>query len=381
MDLELNEEQRMLIKLAQDFAQQEIAPRILELDEKEEFPLGIFQKLGELGFLGIIAPPEYGGGGIDTVTYTLCLEEFAKVDTSIVTAMQAHCLTADIYARYATPEQKEKYLRPLATGKGLVAYALTEPGAGSDPSRMETRAVLQNGYWVINGQKTFITNAGTPMSHNALVMAATGVKPDGRKEISCFIVPNGIPGFNVGRRLKKIGWHTMDTREIFFEDCRIPEENLLGEMGHGLRQALHGMNLGRIAFGAIGTGMAQGCLDLALSYAKQRVQFGQPISKFQAIQFKLADMATKVEAARHLYRYAAYLRDMGQPHIKEAAMAKLFATRIAVEVADEAVQIHGGYGFSRETVVAHHYCDAKVLEIGEGTNEIQRLVIARELGC
>jgi len=238
-----------------------------------------------------------------------------------------------------------------------------------------------NVHWLINGQKTFITNAGTPMSHHAMVMAATGVKPSGRKEISCFIVPNGTPGFNIGRKLEKIGWHTMDTREIFFEDCRIPEENLMGELGHGLRQALEGMNLGRTTFGAIGTGLAQACLDLALAYAKQRVQFGQPIAKFQAIQFKLADMEVKVEAARQLTLKAAYLRDTGQPYAKEAAVAKLFGSRIAVEVADEAVQIHGGYGFTKEFIVSHHYCDAKVLEIGEGTNEIMRLVIARELGC
>lgn len=381
MDLELSEDQYMLVRLARSFTQQEIAPNLLEMDKREEFPLEIFQKLAELGFFGIIAPPEYGGGGIDVITYTMCLEEFSRVDSSIPTTLQAHCLTTDLYNEYASPEQKEKYLRPLAEGKGIVAFALTEPNAGSDNSRMETRAVKQNGQWVINGQKTFITSAGTPMSHHAVVFASTGTKSDGRKEVSSFIVPNGTPGFEIGQRFKKIGWHTMDTRELFFEDCAVPEEDMLGKQGQGLRQALDSLDLGRIAFGAIGTGVAQGCLDLALDYAKQRVQFGQPIARFQAIHFKLADMATKVEASRQLYRYAAYLRHTEKPHLKEAAMAKLYSSELAVEAAREAAQIFGGYSFIRETPIAHHYCDAKVLEIGEGTSEIQRISIARELGC
>lgn len=382
MDFALTEEQLLLRRTVREFAEKEIAPFAEELDETEEFHYDLVPKIAELGIFGLIFPEKYGGSGADTVTYTLAVEELARVDSSVAATVSAHVtLASNLIYQYGTEEQRQKWLVPLIRGEMLGAFGLTEPGAGSDAGATATKAVLDGGEWVINGCKCFITNAGTDITGLAVITAATGTRPDGRKAINAIVVPRGTPGFRQGKRYKKMGWRSSDTRELIFEDCRVPRENLLGEEGKGFRQVLEGLDLGRVSIAALGVGLGQGCLDMSLKYARERVQFGQPLARFQVIQFKIADMATKVELARLATHRAAWLRDSGLPFAKEAAMAKLFSSEMANDLARQAVQIHGGYGFINEYPVSRFYRDAKILEIGEGTSEVQRMVIARSLGC
>ncbi len=375
-ELDLTSEARMLKETARDFANDVIAPQAQKYWESGEFPYEIMAQLRDLGYMGIMAPEEFGGAGTNTVTYAAALEELARGDITVALTLQVHVLVTDIYEQFGTEAQKQEWMPRLASGEILAAIAMTEPGAGSDLRSCATRAVLDNGEWVINGSKTFITNAGTDISDGCIVLAATA--PD---EFSMFIVPKDTPGFVRGKKMQKLGWRAMDTRELFFEDCRIPEENMLGERGKGLRVALTGMDLGRIAFGVCSTGIAQACFDHSLAYANERVQFGKPLSSFQAIQFKLADMATKIATARSISFEAARRRDAGLPSDVAASMAKLYGSHACVEAADEAFQIFGGYGFTYDYPIARLYADAKVMEIGEGSNEIQRMYIARAIGC
>ncbi|MHB1011458.1 MAG: acyl-CoA dehydrogenase family protein [Desulfobacteria bacterium] len=381
MEFEMTDEQRMLQDMAREFARKEIAPVARELDRDRRFPYELWNKLKELSLPGILVPEEYGGQGLDPLTYAIVLEELARADDSFAAIFQVHVLVTEMYRLYASKEHKEKYLPILASGDKLGGFALTEPNAGSDANAILTRAERKGGKWVLNGTKMFITNCGTDISFGPIVMAISGKQPDGRKEISSFIVPTGTPGYVIGNRNETIGWCNMDNRELVFEDCGIPEENLFGTRGKGIAQALGGLNLGRIAFGAICTGLAQACLDASLSYAKERVQFRQPISKFQEIQFKLADMAFRVQAARTLTHKAAWLKANGRPHATEATMAKLYASEAAMQSALDGFQIHGGYGFTKEYDINRYYRDAKIMTIGEGTSEICRMVIARALGC
>jgi alkylation response protein AidB-like acyl-CoA dehydrogenase len=375
-ELDLSSEGRMLKETARDLTEKVIIPRAQEYWESGEFPYDILDRLREIGYLGIMAPEEYGGSAVDTVTYAAVLEELARGDMTAALTLQVHVLVTEIYEQFGTQEQKDEWLPRLASGEILASIAMTEPGAGSDLRSISTKAELRDGTWIINGSKTFITNAGTKVSDGCIVLARTGPG-----EFSTFIVPDDTPGFIRGQKLNKLGWRAMDTRELFFEDCAVPEANLIGPRGKGLRVVLTGMDLGRIAFGVCSTGLAQACLDHSLAYANERVQFQQPLSSFQAIQFKLADMATKVETARAISFQAARRRDAGMPSELAASMAKLYASRVCVEAADEAFQIYGGYGFVMEYPIARLYADAKMMEIGEGTNEVQRMYIARALGC
>lgn len=382
MDFALSYEQQAIRDLVRDFGIKEITPVAAHYDEQEEFPLPIIQKLGELGILGLPLPEAYGGGGADTISYCIAIEELARADSSVaITVAASTSLAGLLLVYFGSDQQQREFLAPLARGEALGAFALTETGAGSDSGNLETTARFEDGQWVINGTKSFVTNGGTPLTRFALVAGVTGARPDGRKEISTFIVPHGTPGFSQASPYRKIGWHASDTRELSFADCRVPAANLLGEQGAGHRQFLQVLDSGRVGIAAMAVGLAQGCLDMSLLYAQERRQFGRPIASFQAIQFKLADIATQVETSRLLTYQAAWLRDQGRPFRREAAIAKLFASEAAVRVADQAVQIHGGYGYIEESAVARFYRDAKILTIGEGTSEIQRLVIARELGC
>jgi alkylation response protein AidB-like acyl-CoA dehydrogenase len=337
--------------------------------------------MADLGLFGLPFPEEYGGQGADFLTLVIAIEELARVDSSIAITLEAAVgLGANPIYRYGTEEQKQRWLVPMARGEILGSFGLTEPGGGSDAGATLTTGKLENGEWVINGSKAFITNSGTEISKVCTITAVTGESGDGRKEISSIIVPAGTPGFEVGRDYRKLGWHASDTHELSFNDCRVPEENLLGERGRGFAQFLHILDDGRIAIGALGVGLAQGCLDESVRYAKEREAFGRPIGEFQGLQFKIADMRVAVETARtSLYR-AAWLRDQSRPFKAEASIAKLYATEIAVTCARDAVQVFGGYGFVDESPVARFYRDSKVLEIGEGTSEIQRILIARDLG-
>ena len=379
MDFHLEEHHLALQQTVRRFAENEITPLVAELDEREEFPCHIIRKLGELGIMGLPFPREYGGVGADALSLIIALEELARADSSVAVTIEATVsLAGQLLFRYGTEDQKRQWLVPLAKGEVLGSFGLTEPDAGSDTNSIATTAVLDGDQWVINGSKNFITNAGTEMSGFIVVAAVSGER-DGKKEFSSIIVPSGTPGYNVGKAFKKIGWHASDTREISFDDCRVPAENLLGETGHGRRQFLESLTGARIAFAAMAVGLAQTCLDLSLSYAQKRVQFGRPLIEHQAIQFKLADMAMNVELARMATYKAACLMDEGAPFRKEAAIAKLFATEAAVKIAEEAVQIHGGYGYIRETPISRFYRDSKILTIAEGTSEVHRMIIAREL--
>lgn len=363
-------------KVVRGFVERVVAPRAAEADEREEFPTDVILACGEQGYLGLPIPEDYGGAGADYLSYLVCIEELARVDPSVAITVEAHTsLVCNLLNHFGTDAQKERWLRPLASGKAIGAFALTEPAAGSDAGGTQTTARPDGGDYVINGAKMFITNAGTDIS---LLAIATARTPD--RQISAFIVPVGTPGFEIGRKLRKIGWRASDTRELAFTDCRVPRDNLLGEPGKGFSQFLAQLDDGRIAIAALAVGQAQGCLDACLTYVKSRKQFGQPIERFQAVQFKLADMATQIHHARGAVYDAGRLKQDGMPHRIEASMVKLFATEMAVDVAREAVQVHGGYGYIEEFPVARFYRDAKVLEIGEGTSEIQRIVIARELG-
>lgn len=382
MEFELDETQVMVQRVVREFAAREIAPYAANWDATGEFPTEVIRKLGELGVTGTAFPEDYGGAGGDGLSLIIALEELAKADCSVaVTIEVVASLCGQLLLRFGTDAQKQLCLAPLLRGETIGAFALTEPGAGSDAGGLATRAEHFDGHWVLNGSKAFITNAGTEMTAFALVAARCGSNGDGEKAISTFIVPRGTPGFSVGPPYRKLGWHASDTRPVYFDDCRIPEANLLGEVGKGFAQFLWALDGARVGLAAIAVGLADTCLRLSLDHAKARCAFGQPISKHQAIQVKLADMALALELARLATYRAAALMDQGRPFKKEAAMAKLFASEAAVRAADEALQIHGGAGYMDDGPVARLYRDARVLTIGEGTSEIQRLIIARELGC
>jgi short-chain 2-methylacyl-CoA dehydrogenase len=377
MDFDLSHEQQDIRRLVRDFAEGEVAPVAEELDRTKAFPYAIVAKLGELGLMGIPYPEEVGGGGADNLSYAIAVEELARVDSSVAITVAAHTSlgTWPLYA-FGSEAQKEEWLPRLCSGERLGAFGLTEPEAGSDAGNTRTRASLDAGEWVINGAKQFITNSGTDISGFVTITARTG-----DDEISNILVENGTPGYEVGEPYRKMGWNASDTRPLSFDDCRVPEENLVGRPGQGFRQFLQTLDGGRIGVSAMGVGLAQGALDEALAYAKERVAFGQSISKYQAIQAKLADMSTEIEAARLLTYKSALEKDAGRPFSLTAAQAKLKTGRLAVRAAEEAVQIHGGYGYIEEYPVCRFYRDAKVLTIGEGTDEVQQMVIARALGC
>ncbi len=377
MDFSLTEPERDLVGLCREFAQKEIAPRAPLAWEEGRCPTDLLREMGALGLLGMLIPEEWGGIGMSTVGFVAAMEQLGLADQSVAAAWQAHVTIGSLpLYRFGTDAQRERWLRPLAEGRALGAFGLTEPDAGSDARGIQTRAVQRDGGWLINGRKTFISNAGTDMSFGVTLLARTEGEGFGS-----FVVEKDTPGFTMGPKLRGIGWRGLDTRELFFEDVWVPDEHLIGDPAMGLSQFLSTLEVGRISIAALSLSLTQAVLDMAMEYAQQRVQFGQPISKFQAIQFKLADIATELEAARWLTYRAAALRDAGEPFLKEAAMAKLKASRLAVSAASEAVQIHGGLGYMLDSPVARFYCDAKVLEIGEGTNEIQHVVIARALGC
>jgi short-chain 2-methylacyl-CoA dehydrogenase len=381
VDFDLTAEQRLIQQTVRDFARAEVAPVAEELDRTKSFPYEIVAKLGELGLMGIPFPEEYGGGGADTLAYAIAIEELARVDASVCITVAAHTSlgTMPIYL-WGTDEQKRDWLPELCAGRKLAAFGLTEPEAGSDAGNTRTTARLEDGQWIVNGAKQFITNSGTDITGCVSITAVTG-DADGRKEISNIIVPNGTPGYVIGEAYRKMGWNASDTRPLTFEDCRVPQENLLGPLGDGFKQFLHILDGGRIGVAAMGVGMAQGALDLALAYAKERKAFGQPISKFQAIQTKIADMSAEIEAARLLTYRAAIEKDRGRSFTLTAAQAKLKTGRLAVRACEESVQIHGGYGYIEEYPICRFYRDAKILTIGEGTDEVQQMVIARQLGC
>jgi short/branched chain acyl-CoA dehydrogenase len=381
MDFDLTPEQEEIRKTVREFAVEVIAPRAEEMDRLEEFPLDIVLQMGELGLFGLPFPEEYGGQGSDFFTFCIAVEEIARVDSSMAITLEAGVgLGANPIYADGSEEQKQKWLVPMARGEILGSFGLTEPGGGSDAGATRTTARLDVGEWVINGSKAFITNSGTEISKVCTITAVTGSAPAGRKEISALIVPIGTAGFEVGREYRKIGWHASDTHELSFNDCRVPEGSLLGERGKGYAQFLRTLDDGRIAVAAIGVGLAQGCLDECVKYAKERSAFGRPIAAFQSIQFKIADMKVAVETARLATYRAAWSRDQGRPYKAQASLAKLYASEIAVTCAREAVQVHGGYGYMEDFPVARYYRDSKVLEIGEGTSEIQRILIGRDLG-
>ena len=376
MNLDLSEEHELLRRTVRKFAEERIAPVAEELDREHRFPYEIVAELAELGLMGIPIPEEYGGGGGDMLSYTLAIEELTRIDSSVAITVAAHTSlgTMPIFL-FGNEEQKREWLPELASGQKLAAFGLTEPEAGSDAGATRTTAELRAGKWVVNGSKIFITNAGTDISACVTITAKTG-----DDEISNLIVPNGTEGYEISAPMRKMGWNAADTRELSFRDCQVPEGNLLGDRGVGYRQFLEILDGGRISIAAMGLGLAQGAYDLAAAYARERQQFGQPISKFQAIQFKLADMATEIEAGRGLVYKAAWLKDQGRPFAQAAAMAKLYTGELAHRAANQSLQIHGGYGYMDEYAISRLYRDQKVLEIGEGTNEVQRLVIARHLG-
>ncbi|MBI4590496.1 MAG: acyl-CoA dehydrogenase family protein [Candidatus Rokubacteria bacterium] len=382
MEFELTAEQRALQALCREFAQKEILPHRDEWNTSGRFPVEVFRTMAQLGLMGLLVPEAYGGTGVGAVAYVAAMEEIAKADQSVAATWNAHLTIGSLPLLYfGTEEQKRRWLEPLARGERLGAFGLTEPEAGSDARAIRTTARWEGDAWVINGTKMFTSNAGTELSLGVILLAVSGARPDGAKEYSAFLVPRGTAGFQLGRNIPKIGWHAVDTRELVFDNCRVPADHLIGARGVGLRQFMQALAIGRISVAALSLGLAQACLEVALAYAKQRKQFGQPISRFQAIQFKLADMATAIETARLLTYKSAWLYDQGREFAKEAAMAKVCASDTAMQAALEAVQIHGGYGYTDEYVVSRFYRDAKILQIGEGTNEIQRLVIARLLGC
>ncbi len=377
MELELSEEHRMIQRMVREFAEKEIAPRAEEIDETDRFPEDLFRRMGELGILGLPFPEEYGGSDGDYIALILALEEIARVSGTMAIILDAHTsLCCEPIYLFGTEEQKRKYLVPLARGKKIGAFGLTEPHAGSDAGAIRTRAVRDGDRWVINGQKCFITNGSVA---DVVVVAAKTAPEAGTRGISAFIVEKGTPGFRPGRDEKKMGLRGSVTSELFFEDCRIPAENLLGKENEGFKQFLTTLDAGRVAIAAMALGLAQGAFERSVAYAKERVQFGQPIANFQAIQWMIADMATEIEAARLMVYRAALMRTKGVRFTKEAAMAKLFTTEMSERVCRKAIQIHGGYGYIREYAVERMYRDQRLCAIGEGTNEIQHLVIARHV--
>ncbi|TGB04638.1 acyl-CoA dehydrogenase [Halobacillus salinus] len=380
MNFELTKEQEMTRKMVRDFAENVIQPRAVDIDRNAGFPEDIFKEMGKLGLLGIPFPEEYGGAGGDTITYALAVEEIGRVcgSTGLSYAAAVSLGASPIYY-FGTEEQKREFLTPLAKGEGLASFGLTEPNAGSDAGGTQTRAELKGDHYVINGEKCWITNA--EYARSITVTAVSGKREDGRNIISAFIIPKDTPGMTITSPYEKMGVRGSNTSEIILEDVKVPKENILGDPEKGFKQFLYTLDGGRISIAALAVGIAQASLDRALAYAKERKQFGKSISNFQAIQFKLADMAMEVELARNMVLKSAWLKDEGKNFTKESAYAKLFASETAFRSANQAIQIHGGYGYMREYEVERYLRDAKLLEIGEGTSEIQRLVIARQLGC
>jgi alkylation response protein AidB-like acyl-CoA dehydrogenase len=376
VDLDLAPEHELIRDTVRAFARERVAPVAEELDRESRFPYELVAEMAELGLMGIPVPEEYGGAGADTVSYAVAIEELTRVDSSVAITVAAHTSLGTMpILLFGSEEQKREWLPPLASGERLAAFGLTEPDAGSDAGATRTTAVPRDGEWVVNGSKMFITNAGTEITWGVTITARTG-----EDEISNLVVPNGTPGYEISEPLHKLGWRASDTRALAFADCAVPAGNLLGERGQGFRQFLEILDGGRISVAAMGVGLAQGAYDLAYAYAQERQQFGRPIARFQAVQFRLADMATEIAAGRALVLRAAWLKDRGRPFALEAAMAKLYTGELSNRAANWALQIHGGYGYMDEYAISRLYRDQKILEIGEGTNEVQRLVIARQLG-
>lgn len=381
MDFSLSQEQNLIRQTVREFAEQEIKPIAQELDEKELFSNELTARMGELGLFGMYLPEKYGGSGMDTLSYIIAVEELARIDGSQAATLAAHnSLGIGPIYYYGSDDQKDKYLPTLCTGKALWSFGLTEPDAGSDSRGTKTNAELVDGHWIINGSKIFITNGSADISIGSTVQTITGEVND-RKIFSTIIVENNTPGFKAIPMHKKMMWRASNTSELYFDNCRVPEENILGKVGEGSHIMLSTLDNGRLSIAAMGLGLAQGAYEMALKYANERKQFGRSISKFQVIAFKLADMALKIELARNLLYKACWLKDNKKPFAKEAAMSKLYCSEIAKEVADESVQIHGGYGLMKEYDIERFYRDQRLLQIGEGTSEIQRLVISRYIGC
>jgi short/branched chain acyl-CoA dehydrogenase len=376
VNLDLTPEHELLRRTVREFAEERVAPVAAELDREHRFPYELVAELAELGLMGMTIPEDYGGAGSDAVSYAIAVEELTRIDSSVAITVAAHHSlgTLPIYY-FGNDEQKREWLPQLASGERLAAFGLTEADAGSDAGATRTRAELRDREWIVNGSKMFITNAGTEITACVTITALTG-----EGEISNLIVPNGTPGYEISPPMEKLGWRASDTRELSFKDAAVPEGNLLGPRGQGFQQFLTILDAGRISVAAMGVGLAQGAYDLAYRYAKERKQFGKPIAKFQAVQFALADMATEIEAGRHLVYRAAWLKDQGRPFALEAAMAKLYTGELSRRAANASLQIHGGYGFMEESPISRLYRDQKILEIGEGTNEVQRMVIAKHLG-
>jgi alkylation response protein AidB-like acyl-CoA dehydrogenase len=382
ISFELSPEQEMLKKTIRDFAEKEIKPLRQKLDEKEEFSEELTKKMGKLGLFGMQIDPKYGGQELDALSYCIAVEEIARVDgCQAATVAAENALGIAPIDRWGTEQQKQKYLPMLCSGENLWGFGLTEAEAGSDAGNTQTRAVLKNGQWVINGSKIFITNTATPMCAGVTVQAVTGDLGDGKKEISCIIVPSGTPGFTSRQMHHKLTWRSSVTGELYFEDVKVPEENLLGKRGEGFHMMLATLDSGRLGIAAMGVGGAQGAFEAALDYAKVRKTFGKPISKHQAIAFKLADMAVEIEAARNLLYKACWLKDNDKPFAQHASMAKLYSSEVMRRVTHEAIQVFGGYGLMEEYPVAKFFRDQRLLEIGEGSSEVQRIVISRYLGC
>jgi short/branched chain acyl-CoA dehydrogenase len=376
LNFDLTPEQQLVRDTVREFAETRIAPVAAELDRDHRFPYDLVAGLAELGVMGMTVPEEHGGAGTDTVAYALTVEELTRIDSSVAITVAAHHSLGTLPIFYfGNEEQKRQWLPQLASGQKLAAFGLTEPGAGSDAGATRTTAELRDGQWIVNGSKIFITNAGTDITACVTITARTG-----EDEISNLIVPNGTPGYEISPPMEKMGWHASDTRELSFRDCALPEGNLLGPRGQGFNQFLEILDGGRISVAAMAVGLAQGAYDLAAAYAQEREQFGRPVAKFQAVQFRLADMATEIEAARNLVYKAAWVKDQGRPFGKEAAIAKLYSGEMSNRVVNWALQVHGGYGYMDEFAISRLYRDQKILEIGEGTNEVQRMVIARHLG-
>jgi short-chain 2-methylacyl-CoA dehydrogenase len=376
LNFDLDQEHELVRSTVREFAQRRVAPVAEELDREARFPYELVAELAELGLMGMTIPEDYGGAGADTVSYAIAIEELTRIDSSVAITVAAHHSlgTLPIYY-FGTEEQKREWLPELASGKRLAAFGLTEPGAGSDAGATRTHAELRDGEWVVNGSKIFITNAGTDITSCVTITARTA-----EEEISNLIVPNGTRGYEVSKPMKKLGWRASDTRELSFKDAAVPEANLLGPRGNGFHQFLEILDGGRISVAAMAVGLAQGAYDLAYAYARERQQFGRPIATFQAVQFRLADMATEIEAGRNLVYKAAWLKDQGREFALAAAQAKLYTGELSNRVVNWALQLHGGYGYMEEYAISRLYRDQKVLEIGEGTNEVQRIVIARHLG-
>jgi alkylation response protein AidB-like acyl-CoA dehydrogenase len=376
VDLDLAPEHELIRDTVRAFARERVAPVAEALDREARFPYELVAEMAELGLMGIPVPEEYGGAGGDTLSYAIAVEELTRVDSSVAITVAAHTSLGTMpILLFGNEEQKRQWLPQLASGERLAAFGLTEPGAGSDAGATRTTAELRDGQWLVNGSKIFITNAGTDISACVTITARTG-----DDEVSNLIVPNGTPGYEISAPMKKLGWRASDTRTLSFADCAVPEGNLLGGRGNGFAQFLEILDGGRISVAAMGVGLAQGAYDLAHAYAQEREQFGRPIAEFQAVRFRLADMATELEAGRALVYRAAWLKDQGRPFAREAAMAKLYTGELSNRAANWSLQIHGGYGYMDEFAISRLYRDQKVLEIGEGTNEVQRLVIARHLG-